>query len=99
MLKEMKRCSNTLSNEAVVTGTQCVEWDYLNAVYKLGGKTAAGDVSFRGVMDELGLSEEDASCVCEFWVERGALRWSGLGYVTLTPGGLRRAEPSRIGSN
>ena len=99
MLMEMKRCSNTLTRDTVVTATQCVEWDYLNAVYELGGKTAASDVSFRGLMDELGLSEEDAGCVCEFWVQRGALRWSGLGYVTLTPRGLRRAEPSGTGPN
>jgi hypothetical protein len=94
----MKSCKNIALHEAPRVWTQCLEWDYLNTVYELGGKTATNDVSFRGVMDELGLSEEDAGCVCDFWVRRGALRWSGLGYVALTRGGVRGAEPAATAS-
>jgi hypothetical protein len=68
-----------------------VEQDFLRAVYELTGRSAKRAVTFVEAQTRSGRSLEEADFACDFWTDRGVLEFTGLGRVSLTHIGLRRA--------
>jgi hypothetical protein len=69
-----------------------IEHEFLRAVYELTERSAKRAVTFVDAQTKSGRSLEEADQACDFWADRGVLEFTGLGRVSLTHIGLRRAK-------
>ncbi|MCL5735566.1 MAG: hypothetical protein M1274_08280 [Actinobacteria bacterium] len=72
------------------------ERGYLHAIFDLANGKANEPVSFQDVQDYLSCSETDASDYCDFWTNRGAIRWPARGHIALTHLGVAQIRPMRV---